>query len=215
MGINTDKPPFPIIISSDNDPLHVYVKSYIERYDNMGLTNIPNNKIIFKVQYGFNRLKFLYDRNIFRLSVQRLTVDINELPLILNFNSKQMNDYLIDALSLTNSYIHSFVIRHTIGGLDERIDVTFTNSESKFPLPKIQTMSEVDLMEKLPSCLTKNMSKESYPDMFGVHHYYTINDDYMKIVNYLKLVNYYDNDDLKYSTLLIIPRTHLWYYPLP
>ena len=67
-------------------------------------------------------------------------------------------------------------------------------------------------MQRLPEKMKKHTIETTFADMSGVTFEYQFTDGNLKIINYLKLMNYFGDNDLKNQSVFIIPAKYVSQY---
>lgn len=174
----------------------------------------PSNKLLVRILYKCEYIpEFMYKNDVFSYKRKSIVLDVKEISKILSCTSSELDSYLRSIFKLKPYHsIHKIKMRHTIGGTGKRFRVAFTNS-SKYPNPILYTDSTVDYTKRLSPTIKQSIKTESIADMCGLITTYEMMSGDLKFYNYLKLVNFFNDDILKYSSSLIIPLSSIDEFP--
>lgn len=182
---------------------YVYNKEFEERMETP-----PTDKLLIRIYY---EPKYrIIPKCILRRRSKRYDFEMEpyDIPMLLKMHHKEFMDFIAYKAELgAFKRITKIKLRHTIGGIHSRFSITFTNHES-IKYPTLRTESP-NLKSRLPESITRNMKYEVNADMFGVNHNYEFMDGNLRVANYLKLMNYFDDDELKSTSIFIIPSTYV------
>lgn len=188
-------------------PSYIYNRSFEDR-DTMP----PSNKVLVRVYYEPRWT--LIPRWIKKKLTIRYSFEMEpyEIPLILEMSIPTLHEFVRYKADISKWYkVKKVKLRHTIGGIHSRFELTFTNHYS-FQYPTLRTESAFRLLERLPPKIKNNAINTTYADMSGVTFEYQFTDGDLKIINYLKLMNYFGDSDLKDKSVFIIPSEYAKHY---
>lgn len=188
-------------------PSYIYNKSFEDRE-----VLPPSNKVLIRVYYEpkFTLIpKWLKRKPTMRYSFE---MEPYEIPMLLNMSTETLHEFVKYKADISDWHkIKKVKLRHTIGGIHSRFEITFTNHYT-IEYPTLRTESPFRLMQRLPEKMKKNTIETTFADMSGVTFEYQFTDGNLKIINYLKLMNYFGDNDLKNQSVFIIPAKYVSQY---
>lgn len=170
----------------------------------------PSNKLLVRIFYKCEYIPdFMYRNDVFSYKRKSVVLDVKDIPKILTLTPSELDAYLREVFDLKPYHvIHKSKMRHTIGGTGKRFKVAFTNS-TKYPKPILYTDSTIDYTKRLSPTVKQSIKTNSFADMCGLITTYEMVSGDLKFYNYLKLVNFFNDDTLIYNSSLIIPHTYI------
>lgn len=188
------------------------VYSYIHDDTRMEtVRTVPNNeKLLLRIYYRNRYIPYtFYNRNVFYFKRDSIELDLEYVTTILEKGDDEVGRYLTSLFELKPSQvIVSVKMRHSHHGIDNsRMKFSFTNTDA-IREPILITDYMPCIQDRLPASLKHVIvSKKVLADHTGICTRYVLSDP-LKLYAYLKLVNFFNDDELRYYSCMVLPLNH-------